>query len=533
MSDKLNQVVWEWMKALNIPISKRLLRQKLEQHPYYPSAQCITDTLEDWGIENMVIQIEKENLQKIPVPFLAHYRAGEFLLINDPLLINDQNSNFYTFWSGIIILAEKPNKFYNSDHRQAIRSDKKRTLSWVVLLLSLVVSSIWTILYNPSLLYTFLMLINLAGISISVIIVMQEVGISNQLTQNFCTAGAAIDCNAVIKSKGSNLFKHFSWSDIGILYFVSQWFILMVEGWGNKYFLLINLLEFISLASLPFVLYSLYYQWKIIKKWCSLCLIIDGILLIQSLTYLLLNSSWSFISNWYSVLVCLNVFSAITASWLLMKPFIQNKIQMDQVLAKSFRFKNNPDVFLALLKQQRRIEISPFINEFEIASSGAPNQIVVVCNPYCEPCSFAHSIIHYLSETFNNQISIIVRFALNIDSLGDKNALAVEYLLNCIIREDQNINYTRVLLHDWFKYMDMKKFGSQYPITDVLPVFEQLKQHADWSSKNRVMFTPNIFIGGYEMPSQYSVSELPFLVKGMLNSEQDLTIWSQDLVKYV
>src|ERR1700712_947872 len=115
MTSNLSQTVWQWMKSLDIAISKTLLRQCLEQHPDYPSALSITDTLEDLGIENITLQIEKENLSKVPLPFLAHVNSngGDFELINNPVFLTDDSNDFYKTWSGIIIAAEKPETFIN------------------------------------------------------------------------------------------------------------------------------------------------------------------------------------------------------------------------------------------------------------------------------------------------------------------------------------------------------------------------------------------------------------------------------------
>ncbi len=122
MTGNLSQTVWQWMKSLGIPVSKTLLRNSLEQHPDYPSALSITDTLKGLGIDNMAIQIEKENLPQVPVPFLAHVNSngGDFVLINNPLLIADSSAVFYKTWSGVVIAAEKPESFTNTGNLQAV-----------------------------------------------------------------------------------------------------------------------------------------------------------------------------------------------------------------------------------------------------------------------------------------------------------------------------------------------------------------------------------------------------------------------------
>ena len=41
-------------------------------------------------------------------------------------------------------------------------------------------------------------------------------------------------------------------------------------------------LSLLSLAALPYVGYSLFYQWRVVKQWCRLCLATQAVLLAQA-----------------------------------------------------------------------------------------------------------------------------------------------------------------------------------------------------------------------------------------------------------
>ena len=100
---------------------------------------------------------------------------------------------------------------------------------------------------------------------------------------------------------------------------------------------------------------------------------------------------------------------------------LEEKRQSAQELNKAIRFKNNADIFWGLLQQQRKVDTIPFIQELEIASAGAPLQIVVACNPYCGPCAKAHFVIHEVAEKYEGKISIAIRFTINANKIKDKN----------------------------------------------------------------------------------------------------------------
>jgi hypothetical protein len=60
---------------------------------------------------------------------------------------------------------------------------------------------------------------------------------------------------------------------MGSVFFISQFFVLIAAGLSNNTNGVYNLLKLIAMGSLPFTIFSAYYQWKIVKNGvCSACL---------------------------------------------------------------------------------------------------------------------------------------------------------------------------------------------------------------------------------------------------------------------
>lgn len=120
----------------------------------------------------------------------------------------------------------------------------------------------------------------LGGFVVAISIVQQELGISNDLTERLCHAGKNTDCDAVMHSKGSRFAKQLAWADAGIIYFTG-YSLLLVTAFYNNSAGSIYLLALLSVATIPFTLFSLYYQWRVVKKWCPLCLMTVAVLWVQ------------------------------------------------------------------------------------------------------------------------------------------------------------------------------------------------------------------------------------------------------------
>ncbi|MCC7402318.1 MAG: thioredoxin domain-containing protein [Chitinophagaceae bacterium] len=513
MDCQLGILVISWMQKLNIPVASSFIREKLLSHPDYPSLLSITDTLDELNIENGAFVVEKEKIKEMPVPFLAHTgkRGGEFELITDCTKYIDKNPDFEKQWDGIAVVAEKPERFDNTENKHMLLQEKrKRQVLWFFIFF-ISGLSLFSVANNFSWQYAGLLLTTIAGLSVAVLIVEHELGISNEFTEQLCAAGKHTDCDVVMASKGSKLPQWLNpiavgWADAGIIYFSSVFLLLIVSGFTGIVQSEAVVLSLLAAGSLPFTVFSVYYQWRVVKKWCPLCLATVAVLWIQF--GLLLPGFYRFPFQAISpneTLFTLFTLCTLSAAWLLLiKPALQKNKGLADKNFSLLRFKNNPEVFNSLLKQQRKVDTTPFENDLQLGNPDADLQIIVACNPYCGPCAKTHEILHEFAE--KNDIGVTVRFAIKTGNKEDRKLQAVRYLLQ--LTDKRPAVYKRKVLHDWYADMDFEKFSKKYFLENLLDVDSLLKQEENWSNESGIKFTPTIFINGHELPKQYRADDL-------------------------
>lgn len=504
MPEKLSVAIFKWLRQSSIRVSRRYLDQQLQSHPDYPSLVSVTDTLDELGIDNMSLVVDKEKMHELPVPFLAHspVNGGSFIVISDIQRQIKQSKSFEKEWDGIVVLAEKPDGWMHGENEKALvkeKAVKKYTFLGIAAMVILTIFSLSEILSFQA---AALLLTAFAGMAIAVLIVQQELGISNEITEQLCSAGKETDCKAVISSKGAKLAGWFSWSDAGVIYFASFLLLLVVSPD-------ISLLSLFSASAVPFVFFSIYYQWWIVKKWCTLCLLTVAVLIVQfllSLPSLLQFNSITFSS--FVITVARFIFLAVAIAWLLVaKPVLQKNKELEDKNFSLLRFKNNPDIFNALLKQQRKVDTTPFENDLQRGNPDAPVQIMVACNPYCGPCAKAHKVLHELVE--KTDIGLTIRFTVVADEREDDRTKIIEHILQHLkSKNNYNYYYTRQLLYDWFTRESLEELAYTYPVKEKSDVSYTLKKHESWARGSNVQFTPTIFINGYELPKQYKTNDL-------------------------
>jgi protein-disulfide isomerase len=518
-----DHLVYRWLYHLKIPVSSNCIKEKLLAHPDYPSLVSITDTLDELHIENGAFIVEKEKLNEVPLPFLAHIgiRGGEFELITDLKEYLKRHPGFEKQWDGIAVVAEKPERFDNTENKHMLLQEKRK---WQVLwffTFFITVLSFFAVTNNFSWQYAGLLLTTIAGLSVAVLIAEHELGISNEFTEQLCAAGKHTDCDVVLASKGSKLPQWLNpitvgWADAGIIYFSSVFFLLIVSGFTGIVQSEAVVLSLLAAGSLPFTVFSIYYQWRVVKKWCPLCLATVAVLWIQFGLLLSEFDTFSFkVISLNETLFTLFTLCTLSVTWLLLiKPALQKNKELADKNFSLLRFKNNPEVFNALLQQQRKVDTTPFQDDLQLGNPEADMQIMVACNPYCGPCAKAHKILHELVE--KNDIGLTVRFLIKTENREERRLQAVQYILQ--LAKNKPDHYLRKLLHNWYADMDFEKFSRKYPLNNSEQVDELLKKQELWGNESKIKFTPTIFINGHELPKQYHADDLKTMFRSIEKS---------------
>lgn len=532
MNHTPEKVLSLWLQRLHIPVSPELIKRQLKNHPDYPSLLSITDTLDYLGIENAAVQIEKDLLHEVTTPFLAHLKTngGEFVIAGNRDTLEKNFPGFFNNWSGVVVMAEKNPAWKNKENDDFLKKDKlnafKKNTAIIVVLLMAVAASV----FSPGWIISSLITVALAGLFVSWLIVSKDLGIENAIADKVC--GEEAGCDAIIKSGGAKLPLGLTWSDIGISWFGSLLILLMISSFTESSRGITGLLFFLSAAAIPFTFFSLYFQWRVAKKWCRLCLLTVGLLYVQFA--LLLPSLYSGvlpIIEAKDILTLLTIVLFVSISWLTFKDRFTKKKMWENEALKGLRFKMSEPVFSAMLQKTRVVDVTAWQHDIQLGNCEAPVQIMVACSPYCAPCAKAHEVLHELLETHNQAFGLTIRFTLIADSKEDKRAEAIQYILQHIhevcankTQEEKSV-YSGMILQEWFKHMNYEIFTAAFPNRNKINVTSILLQHEKWSKSSDIRFTPTVFINGRELPTGYSVDDINGLMKvlpGILQQQQEV-----------
>ena len=180
--------------------------------------------------------------------------------------------DFVKVWSGILLVAEPNASSKEPNYKKHLIYSFMQLLKkiWFIVLMLLIIS--FSIKLPSQISVGILALLNLFGVYISSLLFVKQINKGSKIADRICTFLKQLDCNSVLNSDASKIAT-FSWSEIGLSYFVGNLIIIL---YFPRYLLLTVCL---NAFSLPYTVWSIWYQFKKVHQWCTLCLIVQILLL--------------------------------------------------------------------------------------------------------------------------------------------------------------------------------------------------------------------------------------------------------------
>lgn len=498
---------------------------QLESHPNFPSLYAIIETFNFFEVKNLAVKIEKEELENLPNYFLSvvdsdtgkeivfteKHKNKVTIQFSNGFKKNISREEYLKVWTGIIVAIEenpiKESQLFSSNKKHYVIAGGVFMLSLVLLFLenkdNLILASIYYLLL-------------LTGFVISVFLVREEMGLHNDSISKICNATEKTSCKDVLSSNGAKVFKNVSLSDISILYFSSLilFFIL------NSFDLNNSIYSIIGIFSLPIILYSIYYQGFIVKKWCLFCLGIDAVLLLQLMVIsfnfsLELNSTA--ISSFFSGAFIVTLFYYLGYEF---KNRVLKISKDEDIELQHHKLKRNYFVFNTLLKNNQKIEEEHLdsLKTIIIGKIESPITLFLVLSASCGHCHTAYEKAMKLVRKNPNEIKIKLLFNINIENTENPN--------NLIYKEASRYYWSGEVhkaiasLNDWhIEKLDLEKWKCKWENSHLGYSSKMIPNQYNWCLENAIHYTPAIILNGHILPKEYQINELNYFINELIEEK--------------
>ena len=518
----MDQLLLDYLVTSNyLEIDHHDIKLQLLAHPEYPSLKSFTDTLDYFEIENIAATIPTEYLDKLPENFLTLFETDEgkkLVLISQKISdkkikIIDEEKNkksilkedFLKKWDPTIIAIEPKLKGKKS------RTNKIPDFLPLALIITfaVVIFGITNFDINAMAYY----LVSLIGGYLSYLIAKEELGFNTPSVVKFCTKYANTSCTDVINDKGSKIFNLIALSDMAVAYSLTTLLFLIFRGFDNSLFFTLGA------AALPVLLYSVFYQWRVLKKWCLLCLSIASISIIQFLITALNNVSFAFPVNEF--LYFTFTFALTFYSWSIIKSKIKASRDLESTQIEFTKFKRNYKLFTSALGSQsvvKKGEIDQPEHTMSFGNSKALLKIIAVTNPLCGFCKASFELYSKLLTTHNDRIQITFVFNVHPDTEKNKAAQIAHRLLETYYNEGKDIALTA--FKTWFRDRDINSWQKEHGISSKKDFEKKLELQSKWCSSNGINYTPATILNERIYPKEYEINDLVFFVDNLIADKE-------------
>lgn len=287
-----------------------------------------------------------------------------------------------------------------------------------------------------------------------------------------------------------------------------------------------QLLPIITMLAAPFSLFSIWYQWRIVKKWCPLCLSVIGVVLMMFANSLILNFSNIFVApHAIDAIKLISLGILVMGIYLAVKSYLGLGKVVQEYSLNLLRFKRDYHLFLPFFYTQREIDVVRFPGDICIGNDSAGVEILAINNPMCSTCLDAHKMYESILAEYALEVKFRLRFYVPYESREDIRTKVAERLID--LNEDGNNSLFEEALNDWYNTLNenwLVKWGVSVNVKNNII----LKQQKMWCENNDIDSTPAIIINGRLFPTIYSPLDLKYMIREIVNKEKESIIKKVD-----
>lgn len=506
-----------FLRSLNVKVSRSSVNEQLENHPDFPSLFALSECLRQWNVENAAVKIDPSSIAELPTPFVTTTTKdanGSFVIVHEieasQITVEDHAGlkskydlgRFCENWDGVALLAEPNDDSGELNYRENIKRDLSHSMRrWVIA--SALASTILLIVVHWAFSWQIilLLLVNALGIAVAAVLVSLQFDTKKTANMAFCKISTNADCERVLSSPASKIFG-ISMAEIGLVYFCINFGVMLTTG-GDISSPTVLVLALCNFCGIPYTLFSLFYQWRVVRAWCPLCIVILGLVLLQALIFVSWQSSiaGNLGGKHFSaiVIVCLSVVSA----WLFIRALLKANLAAKTINQRYYKIIHNERILSAYLQNGKKMPGTESLTPIVYGKQNAKHIITIVTNPYCRPCGDLHIKYENLINVYDScQIHSLLYIC------NEKNEQRVGTVKHMLALRNEDGDAAKAL-SDWFKNqeMDSSVWKARYPVSR-FDNDAQLNALCDWCRSAEIKQTPTVFVDGYQYPDGFEIEDV-------------------------
>lgn len=512
----MKNVIEFFLEQLEVKYTHSYASKLYDEHPHKYNMFGLIDILHSYNLNAIGIKVKNNNYTKLSFPCILHIKNGFVvaLKLNNRHISYYWNGNvfcmplekFNAMWTGNAIVidgdSDASEPYYITHLNEERVGIFKKALCAITLLFILILALFKNCNYYNSYSILFIFL-DFLGIILCALLIGKQLHIKSRISDKVCSLFHQKDCFSVLSSEKATFFG-LSWSEIGLSFFVANLLSLILAPY------IINELSNICILAIAYAFWSIYYQWRVVRQWCVLCLSVQCVIFLMACLGIFKNvvegfyfnilNALAFFSSWYFIIIVFDL-------WIKYEGIVRNRLESLQ----SYKaLKSNKTVFQALLTSERYCKTGFEDSNITFGNKNAKMLITILTNPHCNPCARTHVKIDELLSKYKEKLCVQYVFSAFNTELKDSNRLLIA-IWQQMGEQDAIGAYSQWYREGKYHAHD---FINKWKEIDIyaLSVENELKRHEKWIERTGYTATPTILVNGYELPEEYDIEDIPMIL---------------------
>ncbi len=489
---------------INVKFTVTFLRKLYMENPNNTNLLGFSNMLRLYGIDTQAGKItNKETFENEILPFLTRIddafvvvencKGNKYKLYTDKETYIEKDV-FFNKWDGSFLAFEKTQHSGEPQYENHRKEEKLQKFYSILGYGGLLTLCLLSVLTNENFFST---CINLLGCGIggflTYCIMAQHVG--KNIAKKICTNSHHFDCNIEYRFGGT-----IDLADMCAAYFAT-FFLLTVL---LKHSALFTTLFWAS--AIPVVVWSLWTQIFVVKKFCPICLcLLTDMLVLNVFNICTLDfRNVHFVNSDFKDVICSVLFFLVFLSFSskYSKNILGKSVQIENIKRSNNYLKEQ---FLLLLNRfPQNIDSKPScLDSINWGETNAQKCLVAVLNPTCIPCALDF-LNMYRAMALSNSIKVHVFFTYWTKEQHEKLELLVSAIL-------QNPNKMYVI-QEWYDFgvYDQKLFKEKFCTKSIERKFidQLIDRQKEWSVNNNIHSTPSFMLNGHFLPKGFNFMDI-------------------------
>lgn len=511
---EMKTILENFLDALDISYTKRFTRNLFEEHPHKNNMYGLKKMLDVYGVNTLGVYVEKKKLSELNFPCILHTH-GDFVIglscdANTIKFLQHGKETTLTHdvfsktWTGNALVVQETTNATEPDYKEHQRDElisNAKTYSIPVMLVLAVIIGLVGNWESINIFEIIRILLSCSGIFVCAMLMEKQLYGESRYGDRVCSLFHHADCSSVLDGPMAKVFG-ISWSEIGLGYFAANILLLVLIPSSSEFVTVINWIAML------YGIWSIYYQWRVAKSWCVLCIIVQTIIwamgIIAAMPYFTTPFMFSLICSLQSCIV-------FTISIVVVHQYASACTTEKECVHAVQRYralKANGDVAKALIEKSEYHETTLSDSSIIFGNPNAKIRLTILSNPHCNPCARMHKRVERLLSMKEKEICVQYIFSSFNETLEDSS----RYLIYCYI--SNHIDEALRKLASWyakdkFDYERILKNNVEHLHTEEIE--NEMEKHRNWRNRTSITATPTILVNGHILPEEYVLEDLAMI----------------------